>query len=68
MIYAVWEEKSNVNMRVRACEGTVTLEIETRNQKLRVWFNWEILLLRGGGQGIRLSMMDKINLHIKRKL
>ena len=48
MIYAVWEEKSNVNMRVGACEGTVTLEIETRNQKLRVWFNWEILLLRGG--------------------
>jgi hypothetical protein len=63
MIYAVWEEKPNVDMRVRAREGTATLEIETRNQKLRVWFNWEILLLRGGDQGIRLSMMDKINLH-----
>jgi hypothetical protein len=63
MIYAVWEEKPNVDMRVRAYEGTATLEIETRNQKLRVWFNWEILFLRGGDQGIHLSMMDKINLH-----
>jgi hypothetical protein len=63
MIYAVWEEKPNVDMRVRACEGTATLEIETRNQKLRVWFNWEIFLPRGRDQGIRPSMMDKINLH-----
>jgi hypothetical protein len=63
VIYAVWEEKPNVDMQVRACGGIATLEIETRDQKLRVWFNWEILLLRGGDQGIRLSMMDKTNLH-----
>jgi hypothetical protein len=35
-IIAAWGEKPNVDMRARICEGTVVLEMETRNLELKL--------------------------------